>query len=121
MGLPIARACAVLSLATRRVCDLAIGPYEGKETGENALLRAMLDTFEEDDVVVFDRYFCSFMMLALLSQARSARVHPAAPAPHSDFRRGSGWARTITWSPGRVPRSRRSGCPRNSMTRFPRR
>lgn len=88
VGLPIARVCAVLSLATACVCDLAIGPYEGKETGENALLRGLLETFEENDVVVFDRHYCSFMMLALLSQRRlhvCARLHQRR---HSDFRRG---------------------------------
>ena len=88
VGLPIARVCGVISLATACVCDLAIGPYEGKETGENALLRSLLDTFEEDDVIVFDRYFCSFMMLALLSLGGRhvcTRLHQCRP---SDFRRG---------------------------------
>jgi putative transposase len=88
VGLPIARACAVLSLATASLCDLAVGPYEGKETGETALLRQLLESFNENDVVVFDRYYCSFMMLALLSLRRlhvCARLHQCR---HSDFRRG---------------------------------
>ena len=88
MGFPIARACAVLSLATACVCDLAVGPYEGKETGESALLRDMLDVFDENDVVVFDRYYCSYLMLALLSLRGvqvCARVHQRRPV---DFRRG---------------------------------
>jgi putative transposase len=88
VGFPIARVCAVLSLATACVCDLAVGPYEGKETGESALLRTLLDTFEENDVVVFDRHYCSFLMLALLSQRGlhvCVRRHQCRP---SDFRRG---------------------------------
>jgi putative transposase len=88
VGLPIARACAVLSLATASLCDLALGPYEGKETGETALLRELLETFDENDVVVFDRYYCSFIMLALLSLHGlhvCARLHQCR---HSDFRRG---------------------------------
>jgi putative transposase len=88
VGLPIARACAVLSLATASLCDLAIGPYEGKETGETALLRQLLETFDKNEVVVFDRYYCSFMMLALLSLHGlhvCARLHQIR---HSDFRRG---------------------------------
>jgi putative transposase len=88
VGLPIARVCAVLSLATACVCDVAIGPYEGKETGESALLRQLLESFEDGDVVVFDRYYCSYMILALLSQRRlhvCARLHQCR---HSDFRRG---------------------------------
>ena len=88
VGLPLARVCAVISLATACVCDLAIGPYEGKETGETALLRELLETFDENDVVVFDRYYGSFMMLALLSLRGlhvCVRLHQLR---HSDFRRG---------------------------------
>jgi hypothetical protein len=68
VGFPIARACVVLSLATAAVHDLAIGRYEGKETGETALLRTMLDGFVPGDIVVFDRCYGSFLMLALLQQ-----------------------------------------------------
>jgi putative transposase len=46
-GFPIARACAVLSLATAAIHDLNMGPYEGKETGESALLRGILDCLKE--------------------------------------------------------------------------
>lgn len=88
VGFPIARVCAIVSLATACVCDVAIGPYEGKETGESALLREMLESFEKNDIAVFDRYFGSYMMLAMLSLRgvdSCARLHQAR---HSDFRRG---------------------------------
>lgn len=88
LGFPLARACVVLSLATAGVCDLAVGPYEGKRTGETALLRQLLGTFQPHDVVVFDRYFCSYMMLALLCRQG---VHVCVRLHHcrrSDFRRG---------------------------------
>ena len=88
IGFPIARACAILSLATACVMGLAIGPYSGKETGETALLRGLLDSLEDRDVVVADRFYCSFMMLALLL-ARGVdgcvRMHQHR---HVDFRRG---------------------------------
>jgi putative transposase len=106
VGLPIARVCAVISLATACVCDLAVGPYEGKETGENALLRSLLDTFEKDDVIVFDRYFCSFLMLALLSQGGRhvcTRLHQCR---RSDFRRGRRLGpgdHLITWARPQKP------------------
>ena len=105
VGFPIARVCAVLSLATACVCDVAIGPYEGKETGETALLREMLDTFEPNDLVVFDRCYCSFMMLALLSRRGvhvCVRQHQCRP---TDFRRGRRLGpgdHRVTWS--RPPR-----------------
>ncbi len=40
VGLPIARVAAILSLATACVMDLAIAPYQGKETGESAPIDA---------------------------------------------------------------------------------
>ena len=66
VGFPIARACAVLSLADACIHNIAIGPYAGKETGETALLRKVLDSFKPGDVLLADRYFCSFFMLAIL-------------------------------------------------------
>jgi hypothetical protein len=68
VGFPIARACAVLSLANACIHDVAIGPYAGKETGETALLRKVLDSFQPGDVMLADRYFCSFFMLAIFKK-----------------------------------------------------
>ena len=88
VGQPIARAVAILSMATACVMDVAIGPYSGKETGESALLRSLLGSLREGDIAVMDRYYCSFMMIALLlSQGIPvcARKHHLR---HSDFRRG---------------------------------
>jgi len=100
IGFPIARACVVLSLATGCLCDAAIGPYEGKETGETALLRRLLDGFNENDVVVFDRYYCSYMMLALL-RGRGTHVCTRQHQLRStDFRRGRRLGRDdhlVTW------------------------
>jgi len=67
VGFPIARACAVLSLANACIHDVAIGPYLGKETGETALLRQVLDCFTPGDIMLADRYFCSYFMLAILN------------------------------------------------------
>lgn len=88
VGLPIARAVAVLSLATACVLAAAIGPYSGKETGETALLRSLLAAFSAGDIAVFDRYYCSFLMIALLQAQGTdvcARLHQLR---HADFRRG---------------------------------
>jgi hypothetical protein len=88
VGFPIARACAILSLATACITDLAITRYSGKETGETALLRELLDSLHPGDLVVADRIYCSFMMIALLLAGRvdvCARMHWSR---HVDFRRG---------------------------------
>jgi len=88
IGLPIARAVAIVSLATAAVMNVALGPYAGKETGENALLRTMLSTLTPNNIAVMDRYYCSYMMLALLL---NQGTHSCARKHHlrvSDFRRG---------------------------------
>lgn len=88
VGLPIARAVVVVSLATACVMDCAVGPYAGKETGETALLRQLLGSFDPGDVAVMDRFYCSFMMIALLlgqDVQVCARMHQRR---HVDFRRG---------------------------------
>lgn len=88
VGLPIARAVAILSLATACVMDVALGPYAGKQTGEPALLRKLFGRLGEGDIAVADRYYCSFMMIALLMSQGThvcARKHQRR---YSDFRRG---------------------------------
>ena len=66
IGFPIIRACVILSLATGAVCGCELGPYQGKKTGESALLRRMLDRFHRGDIVLADRYYASYWMIALL-------------------------------------------------------
>jgi hypothetical protein len=88
VGLPIARVAAILSLASACVLELAIGPYKGKETGETALLRELLKSFHQGDIAVMDRYYCSFMMIALLCGHGvdvCTRIHHLRKV---DFRRG---------------------------------
>lgn len=88
VGLPIARTAAILSLASACVLDLAVGPYQGKETGETALLRELLNSFQQGDVAVMDRYYCSFLMIALLMGQGvdvCMRIHHLRKV---DFRRG---------------------------------
>ena len=88
VGWPIARAMAVISLVTAAVLDAAVGPYSGKETGATALLRARLDSFSPGDLLVADRDFCSFFLIALLlgrGVQCGARMHRRR---HVDFRRG---------------------------------
>jgi hypothetical protein len=88
VGFPIARACAIVSLATACAVGLAIGPYAGKETGETALLRELFGSLHAEDVLVADRCYCSFLMIALLLGRGidvCARRHQRR---HTDFRRG---------------------------------
>ncbi len=86
VGFPIARACAVLSLADACIHDVAVGPYAGKEAGETALLRRVLGSFQPGDVMLADRYFCSYFMLAILKSLGvdvCMRLHQLRKVDHS--------------------------------------
>ena len=88
LGFPVARVVVLLSLATGMLTDMAMGPYAGKETGETALARQLLGRFKPGDILLADRYYCSYFMIALLMELGIdfvSRVHQLRTV---DFRRG---------------------------------
>jgi putative transposase len=88
LGFPIIRWVALLSLATAAVQGLAYGPYLGKETGETALFRQMLGQLAAGDVVVADRYYCSYFLVVLLQGAGVDVVFRLHQRRKYDFRSG---------------------------------
>ncbi len=106
LGFPIARIVVLLSLATAMASDIALGPYQGKETGETSLFRELLERLDRGDIVLADRYYCSYFMICLLIELNVdfvVRLHQKRTA---DFRRGQRlgkgdhlvvWAKAITW------------------------
>jgi len=88
LGFPLMRLVLVVSLLTACVQDLAYGRYEGKETGETALFRTLLGEMTAGDVVVFDRYYCSYFMVALALRRGLDLVVRLHQRRSCDFRRG---------------------------------
>jgi hypothetical protein len=88
LGFPMLRMVVLLSLATAALCGAAIGPYQGKETGEPALLRELLDRFQPGDVFLGDCCYCSYFLLALLQAAGVDVVVRQHQCRRTDFRRG---------------------------------
>lgn len=77
-GWPLMRLVVLLTFATAGLVGAALGPSEGKESGETALFRTLLDQLLAGDVVVADRYYCSYFLVALLQQrgvAVAFRLH----------------------------------------------
>ncbi len=68
LGFPIVRIVALISLATGLVRDLALGPYQGKETGETALFRTLWGRLQPGEIVLGDCYFASYFGIAGLSR-----------------------------------------------------
>jgi hypothetical protein len=101
LGFPILRLVLLLSLATAACLGVAWAPYRGKETSETALLRTLLDDLHSVDVLLADRYYCTYWLVAM-AQARGKdvvfRMHHRR---HYDFRRGRRLGRAdhvVAWS-----------------------
>lgn len=86
LGFPIARLVVLLSLATAMVCRLALGPYSGKETGEPALLRELLEGVDPRTILLADRYYCGYFTIAWVLLGRRDFVTRLHQCRKTDFR-----------------------------------
>jgi hypothetical protein len=84
----LARIAAIFSLACGAVIDLGICKFQGKGQSELGLFRQLLDCFQPGDVMLADRFLCSWFELALLAQRGVDFVARLHQARKSDFRRG---------------------------------
>lgn len=89
LGFPLMRFVVLLSLASGMLSDMACGPYAGKETGELALLRELISRLDANDILLADRYYCSYFMLCLLQEAKVDVVTRLHQTRDADFRRGT--------------------------------
>jgi len=88
LGNPMLRMVVVISLATAMLGHASFGKCEGKETGEAALLRAIFDSFKPGEIVLTDRLFCSYFIVALASLQGLDVVARKHQQRHTDFRKG---------------------------------
>jgi len=88
LGFPILRFVVVFALAVGTVLDAAFCPYQGKENSELALLRRLHDGLQAGDVVLADRYFCSYFEIAELMRRGVYVVMRLHQKRKTDFRRG---------------------------------
>jgi len=88
LGFPLARLVAIVSLGNGAILDWAMGPYQGKDTSEQALFRQLLGVLDRGDIVLADRYHCTYWTLAML-KAHGVDVLMRQHVSRShDFRRG---------------------------------
>lgn len=88
LGFPIARVLGVFCLASGTLVNLASGRYQGTETGEPALLRQVAPTLAPGEVVLGDRCFSSYFMLAALYMGGVAYVGRQHQRRKTDVHRG---------------------------------
>ena len=88
LGFPIARLVGIVSLSCGAVLEWAVGPCEGKKTGETAMLWGLMDKLCRGDVVIADRYFAGYFGIARLWQLGVDVLIRQHQRRQTDFRRG---------------------------------
>ena len=88
LGFPIARMVALISLNVGTVLDYAIGPYQGKGAGETSLFSLMLGTLNQGHLLLADRYYCTYAIVACLLNAKVPVLFRNHANKKPDFRRG---------------------------------
>jgi len=87
-GFPLARLVVVLCLATGSVLEAALGPSQGKRSGELTLFRRLQKRFTPGDIVLGDRLYCAYADLARLQGRGVDAVFRLHSHRRADFRRG---------------------------------
>jgi DDE family transposase len=88
LGFPRMRLVVLLAFATACLVGCALGACKGKEVGETKLFGTLLKQIGPGDVVVADRYYCAWWILARLKQRGADACFRLHHRRHYDFRRG---------------------------------
>lgn len=88
LGFPVARLVAVISLSCGAVLEWATAACEGKLTGETSLLWGLSSHFKRGDVMIADRCYAGYFMIALMVSLGVDVVVRQNKVRTTDFRRG---------------------------------
>jgi hypothetical protein len=100
VGFPIIRLVVLQSITTGLIHDLSFGAYKGKETGEMALARNILDSLLPGQLLLGDRYYPSYFLLCELSRKNINGLFQSHAARSVDFREGQSLGELdhiVTW------------------------
>jgi hypothetical protein len=88
LGFPIMRMVGIMSLSCGAILEWALGPCEGKKSGETSMLWDMGDGLRRGDIVLADRYYAGYFMLARLLDQGVDVVTRQHQLRHTRFQRG---------------------------------
>ena len=106
LGFPLAMLVALISLSTGAVLRWATGPCRGKGTGEQALFRTLMPDLSPGDIILVDRYHCTYFTMAMLAECGVDIVTRQHQRRLTDFERGRRLGRKdhlATWYRPRRP------------------
>ena len=107
LGFPIMRICIIFSLSTGVVLDAAFNPYRGKGTGETAMLRSMMASLGAGDLLLGDRYYANYWIIAIAQLLHVEVVFRQHQLRKVDFRKGQRLGKDdhiITWEKPQRPK-----------------
>lgn len=88
LGFPLAMLVALISLSTGAVLRWASGPCRGKGTGEQALFRELMPSLNPGDIILVDRYHCTYFTIAMLAERGVDMLTRQHQRRGTDFRQG---------------------------------
>lgn len=88
LGFPLAMLVALISLSSGAVLRWASGPCRGKGTGEQALFRTLMSDLSLGDIILVDRYHCTYFTVAMLAECGVDIVTRQHQRRLTDFDRG---------------------------------
>jgi hypothetical protein len=105
LGFPIARWVGLLCGATGAVLDAAIGPCSGKTGSEHALFHELLRSIVAGDLILADRYYCAYVVIAMLQSQGADVLFQQHQRRRTDFRKGHRLGsrdHVVTWTKPKV-------------------
>ena len=100
LGFPLTMLVALISLSSGAVLRWANGPCRGKGTGEQALFRSLMPHLSESDIILADRYYCTYFTVAMLVERGVDILTRQHQRRHTDFRKGTRLGKhdqLVTW------------------------
>ena len=88
LGFPITRIVGLISLSVGSVASYSMGPYQGKGSGETSLFGRIINKIAKHDLLLADRYYCTWAIIALMIQQGSHILVQNHAQRKPDFRRG---------------------------------
>lgn len=88
LGFPIARLVGLVSLSTGALVSYATGPHKGKGSGETSLFATLIGDIAANDLLLADRYYCTWAILARLMKQDSHLLVQNHVQRKPDFREG---------------------------------
>ena len=89
LGFPILRMVGLLSFGSKGCLGYETAPYQGKGTGETSLFSKLISLLNKNDLLLGDRYYTSYAIMALLIRQGTSFVFRQSANVKTNFKKGT--------------------------------